>query len=520
MSNKSLLLFLAILGCSDYSINKITEKPAPDIEVTPLEYSFSDLNVGETLGKDFLIKNVGNDKLYVHSIELVDESSSFYLRQENLDSLDPQEEFLLVVEYSPLTYSYDGAFIELESNDPDEPLVKILLNGTGSAPIIKVTPDYHDFNLIELGCEDDLTVTIENVGNVDLEISDIDYLANVPADMIIDDFFGILESLPTTIVPGGDIALNIGYIPLDTLNDASILKIHSNDPMTPVADAEQYGNGIYGNLHSETFYQDGISDVDILFVIDNSGSMLSNQVNLKNNFSSFISVFSSAGANYQIAFITTDNAEFVNGEVVTSMSPDPILSAESIIDSIGGRGSGVEKGIDYAYAAISPGGDAEPGGMLTRESARFVLIFVSDEKDYSTSWSAADLISKMASIKSSISMITAHAVAGDYPSGCASNGGAEFGAGYHDVVSAMMGTFLSICSNDWGIDLDEIARDSLSVNQFVLEHDAIEESISVMIDGIYSSDWIFEESTNSVILSITPIDGSEIVIDYASWSCR
>ena len=513
------LLIVTTLGCSEYEMRKIPDEPFPEIEVTPLSNDYGPLGISESSNLEIFIKNIGTDRLDVSGIDLIDSTGSFNLFSEDSYQISPNEEVTISVSYSPTHYSEDSSFVRIRSNDRDEAEVFVELLGAGDAPMIKITPDYYDFESVFLGCEDDLTVTVENIGNVSLEIYDIDYLASVPADMYIDDFFNIVSSMPLTVLPGENILLDVGYIPLDTLNDASFMQVHSNDPLQPIASAEQYGIGEYENIYTETFEQDGIVDVDILFVVDNSGSMYGNQVNLKNNFSSFISVFSSAGASYQIAFITTDSPDFVNGEIVSDLYSDPISASENIIDSIGGSGSAMEKGIDMAYSAIDAGGDASPGSAFLRDDARFVLIFISDEKDHSSVYDYLDLTTKIESLKSSFGMVSAHAVAGDYPSGCTGNGGAEFGEGYYDVTSYFYGRFLSICATDWGFDLDEIARDSILLNQFPLSEDAIPDSITVLVDGLAESSWTFEESTNSVILSTTPATGSEITITYASWSC-
>lgn len=47
-------------------------------------------------------------------------------------------------------------------------------------------------------------------------------------------------------------------------------------------------------------------NVDILWVIDNSGSMANSQANLRNNMSAFINRFSTLGVDYQMAVIGTD----------------------------------------------------------------------------------------------------------------------------------------------------------------------------------------------------------------------
>jgi hypothetical protein len=512
-------LLLISAGCSEYDIRKIPEVPAPEIEVTPLEHDYGPLSVSESSNLDISIKNIGNDILDVSDIELIDSAENFSLYSDSEYLIGPNEEITISVSYSPTHYSDDRSSLKISSNDSDESVVIVDLIGSGNAPMIKITPDYYDFESVYLGCEESLDLKIENIGNVNLEVYDIDYLANIPADMHVEDFFDIISSFPATIPPGGAIDLKLDYIPLDTLNDAAFLRVHSNDPMNSIAEAEQYGLGEYENIYTETFEQDGIIDVDILFVIDNSGSMSANQTNLKNNFSSFINIFSLAGASYHIGFITTDSPDLVNNSIVSDLDSDPVSEAEYIIDSIGTSGSASERGIDMAYMALDSGGDAALGSSFQRDGARFVLIFVSDEKDHSYLYDHLELIVKIESLKSSFGLVSAHAVAGDYPSGCSGNGGAEFGEGYYDVLSHFYGSLLSICSGDWGFDLDEIARDSILLNQFPLSQDAIPDSISVTVDGVSTSDWTFEESTNSVIFDATPATGSQISITYSSWSC-
>ena len=94
--------------------------------------------------------------------------------------------------------------------------------------------------------------------------------------------------------------------------------------------------------------------------IDNSGSMGSNQTNIKNNFDSFINAFNLAGVDYHIALVTTDEAAFV-GDIITPLTSDPILEFNNQVDSIGTHGSPIEKGLYYSFMATYPGGDAAPG---------------------------------------------------------------------------------------------------------------------------------------------------------------
>jgi hypothetical protein len=56
-----------------------------------------------------------------------------------------------------------------------------------------------------------------------------------------------------------------------------------------------------------TVYQS--RDVDVLFVIDNSGSMAEEQANLAKNFGAFVGALEAVNANYRVAVVTTDNGD-------------------------------------------------------------------------------------------------------------------------------------------------------------------------------------------------------------------
>ena len=286
---------------------------------------------------------------------------------------------------------------------------------------------------------------------------------------------------------------------------------------TPEVEASQTGYGDYEDIVTDTHEQGEVTPADILFVVDNSGSMSSNQTQLANNFDTFINVFAASGVDYQIAFITSDSPDFV-GDIINSSTADPVTEAMYQIASIGYYGSPHEKGFDMSYQATSAGGDAETGGAFLRDGARLVIIYISDEDDGSTSmYNAAQMEAHLYSLKSSSALVIAHAVAGDVPSGCSGNGGASAGTEFHDLTTAMAGTFLSICAEDWGTPMEELARDSLGLVEFDLSQQPIEDTIWVTVDGVVSTDWIYDSSDQSIIFTVPPAEGSQIDITYAIW---
>lgn len=136
----------------------------------------------------------------------------------------------------------------------------------------------------------------------------------------------------------------------------------------------------------DVFYQNPTDSVDILMVVDNSGSMEPYQVKLGQNFQQFLTYFIEADVDYQIATVTTDvmaeTAGHIVGTIITPDTPDAeTVFADNV--AVGTSGSGYEMGLEAAYLALTPPlVDGVNGGFL-REEAFLSIIFVSDEEDSS-----------------------------------------------------------------------------------------------------------------------------------------
>ena len=186
---------------------------------------------------------------------------------------------------------------------------------------------------------------------------------------------------PWVLPPDSYVIVEVTHSPTDFDFDYGDLYVYSNDPYSPETTAEQSGGGSYEDLVEEIFVQEEISDVDILFVVDNSGSMSGNQSQLAQNIETFMNVFITSGIHYNIGFITTDDATAL-GPVVDPTSSDPFTEIQNIIDNIGTMGSPTEKGIEYAYEAMQSGNDFGPGSAFWRYDAKLIVIFISDEDDF------------------------------------------------------------------------------------------------------------------------------------------
>jgi hypothetical protein len=257
--------------------------------------------------------------------------------------------------------------------------------------------------------------------------------------------------------------------------------------------------------------------LDILWVVDNSGSMNSHQVNLAANIGSFMSAFVATGADYNMSVITTDRWSF--SSIVTPWSADPEGELASLVVT-GVMGSALEKGIEMAYLSLDSPTAAGPGGSFFRPDAKLVVIFVSDEPDGSPGgW--LSYLSFFDSLKPAGDFIP-YGVIGDPVTGCAGSPSAQPGTGYFDIIDHYGGSWYSICASDWGVQLQDLAGEVTGRRGFLLdEPDPIVTTIEVTVNGQITTDWEYDEASNTVMFTDghVPEEGQTIAIDYAVWGC-
>lgn len=514
---KSVLALAAsfVFGCSDNLIYKVSD-PQPEIVVYPEEIDFGNLESGqESRSEEIIIVNAGDGDLSILSPELFDGSTRYSLSAPEEEVVIPAGELLVLeVTYTPETYETNGSFVRIESNDELSPVIDVTVVGSGDAPVMSVSPEEFDYGEISIGCDNEERITIRNDGNLELTVDSISQMVTQPDDIIME--FGSLPEPPWYLEPGEEVDFLVSYIPEDVGNDESLITITGNDPQTPEVEVLQYGVGDVEKWINQNYQQEEIPILDILWVVDNSGSMSPHQTNLSSNIGSFMTAFAATGADYHMAVITTDDWSF--SAIVTPYSADPEGQLASLVVT-GVMGSGHERGLEMSVLSLSSSSAAGPGGSFFREDAKLVLIFVSDEPDHSSDWSS--YISFFDSLKPSGDFIP-YGVIGDYPSGCTGYPSAQFGAGYWHLIDHYGGAWYSICASDWGVQLQDLAGEMTGRRTFPLDaSDPIVDTIEVRVNGQVTEDWEYDASSNSVVFAegSVPEEGQTIDIDYAVWGC-
>ena len=207
--------------------------------------------------------------------------------------------------------------------------------------------------------------------------------------------------------------------------------------------------------------------------------------------------------------------------IIDQNTPYPETAiANEVLVGIGG--SGMEKGLETSYQALSSASSAGPGSAFFRSDATLVVIYVSDEPDYSGSWNS--YINFYDNLKPAGQFIP-YAVIGDPPAGCTiqNYGGAQYGRGYWDIIDYYGGDWYSICATDWGVQLQNMANSMAGRRSYEIgERDPIEATITVSVNGQITTDWEYDPNTNKVIFADghVPDSGQTIEIEDAVWGCE
>jgi len=334
------------------------------------------------------------------------------------------------------------------------------------------------------------------------DLADLD-LDTVPDDCDACPGFDDRDDGDTDLIPDGcDVCLgfddNVDTDADGTADGCDLCPGYPDDLDTDIDGIPDDCDPCPGTGTQEIFLPNSDPRSDILFVVDNSCSMGGEQAQLVANFGSFIDEMIGAGADWQVAVITTDNPNF-QGQVITSLSPDPggMFATQA---SVGTGGSGSERGIDQAWQAIHPGGMAAPlaASGFWRDDALFAIVFVSDEPDQSINTPAAFVNYANGLKGNDPELVRAHAIVGDVPvSAC---GGASPGTGYSTAVALTGGELISICGTDWGLDLAQVARNSIPALVFPLSAVPVPVTVEVFDDGlpVYEG-WVYDLQANAIV---------------------
>ena len=263
-------------------------------------------------------------------------------------------------------------------------------------------------------------------------------------------------------------------------------------------------------IWSQTYIQPSVGNgVDILWVVDPSGSMNSNWAQVVLGVEQMILALPT-NANWRLEIITADEYRARLIQSFPILPGDSLMVAqEHLLNNVVGF---TEEGLDAVKTFMSQNQDAQ---QWMRPDAALLIVFVSDENDYSSQTSSSFIswlqfqrdviyVTSIVNIDPIISLCP-----NDY------NPNLDVGIKYIDVANHFNGTVLDICETDWSAGVAQAIQQVNSINEINLDYTPVGlDYIDVFVDNVLWPYWTWDEPNNKIIFSVIPQEGSIITVSY------
>ncbi len=226
----------------------LTAQAVPDIALSTNTLNFEETLLENPATLNITITNQGTAVLQVNVLEFVGPDRAEF----SLVS-PPAVPFTvaanggsrtLTVQFAPQSRGAKSAVLRIFSNDPDEGVVGVTLQGIGIAPQVAVSPDSLNFGNVLVNGSDTLALAISNTGNSNLTVDALEVIGENRLR------FQILNppQLPVVIAPDGPpLVVQVKFSPVAATTVLAFLSIRSDDPASPFFVPLQ-GRGVFAQI--------------------------------------------------------------------------------------------------------------------------------------------------------------------------------------------------------------------------------------------------------------------------------
>lgn len=284
--------------------------------------------------------------------------------------------------------------------------------------------------------------------------------------------------------------------------------------------------------HVEIHVQPQVNELDLLFVVDNSGSMIEHQQNLIHNLNSLTTSLQSSAMSLHVGVITTDVDEkgFFKGsvKVVNNQMPDFSNILQKNLD-VGTFGSGYEQPFNTVSLALSPSSMAFDHPDFYRSQASLAIVVLTDADDQSSLMTTQQFTGFLQALKPQATQTQLHSIQ-VLDSQCALFGMEKTGSKLSDAVKLMGGMSLSLCAQDFAQQLKNLGQGvAKMVREVPLttlpDYNSIQVTYgsSTLVAGDIHHGWVYDSVRNMIILgdqiNWSAMNGNELIISFipADW---
>jgi hypothetical protein len=262
--------------------------------------------------------------------------------------------------------------------------------------------------------------------------------------------------------------------------------------------------------------------LDIVWIIDNSGSMGDEQTSLGSNFSAFIDDFITKNVDFKMGITTTDVSSADRKGRMVSGSDIKLTSAKAqqneaqfksdfrSLVRVGLSGSGNEKGLE-----ASEGFMQKHANTFLRQDAYLAVVIISDEEDQSPQ-SVAAYTDYLKQFKNNDGLVKVYSIVDVNNTNCCQTGVTTGSERYKAASNNTAGVIGDIRA-DFHSVLSDMGESIINLlDSFALSDEPLEGSLKVYVNGAETQNYTYDAASRSIKFNqnALPPVGAEITVYY------
>ncbi len=263
--------------------------------------------------------------------------------------------------------------------------------------------------------------------------------------------------------------------------------------------------GPHTKIWVDSFIQPtSMEGVDILWVIDTSGSMHDDEQRLLAGIEAMMNSLPTQG--WRLNMISNSPPHVHTDAQFPLVPGDDLADAKAMFYSM--KGGVYEQGFDAleAYLYHNP-----YANQWMRDDAALLVVFVSDEEDQSNQ-SVGEFVNYYTGLRDHVFLAS---IVHLDPAESLCNV-SSYNTGYNsiDATQQLGGVVVDICSEDWAPGVQDASAQVEPYEELELTHRPVDNEIYVFINGIPNYDWHYVRDDNTVYFDIVPESNDLVEIAY------
>jgi len=531
-------------GTVNVQLQSTAATSAPcNLQVSPPALDFGTVVPGAQSLLGAKVLNAGADTCVLQQLSLTDTGGNvFSLPAGGVTALSmaPGEYFTFEVQFSaPPT---PGIFRGIATvNGTGQPPISVPITAQAGASCLSATPGYLDFGIASPACPASTRqIAVVNGCGSPVTIN----TATIGAGSTDGEFlFAVAPPLPRTLAPGASLTLDVEYLAKVPGLNLSPLFI-DNTLFSPPLLVPLVGESSASAQQTDRFVQSTPGQVDVLFVVDNTASMLEESPRLVAAMPAFAQAALATRADLHVGVTTTGisatnpacpggagggeagrlfPADGSRQRIWTNATPNLGQALQQAVQV--GECGFEQQGLEAMRRALTPplvDHADDPRTALSadgnlgfyRETASLAVVVVSDDDDTSPD-AVATYVRFLQQLKGAgnANRSSLYAIV---PSGQTCPSASGQGLRYAEAATRTGGATESICSPDFGPLLQDVVGRAFSAQtRFPLSGTPDAAGVTVSVNGTPTpTGWVYDPASNTVVFSSAPAPGATIVISY------